>query len=47
MKPRSTEASPCFGITSVFLQSLLEEVSAIAGPISTWSAKYRENHATV
>jgi nitronate monooxygenase len=31
---------------SVFLQSLLEEVSAIAGPISDWSAKYREHHPT-
>jgi hypothetical protein len=30
----------------VFLKSLLEEVSVIAGPISDWSAKYRENHPT-
>jgi hypothetical protein len=29
---------------SVFLKSQLEEVSAIAGPISDWSGKYRENH---
>jgi hypothetical protein len=31
---------------SVFLRSLIEEVSAIAGPLSDWSAKYRENHPT-
>jgi hypothetical protein len=29
---------------SVFLQSLLKEVSVIAGPISDWSGKYRDNH---
>ena len=29
---------------SVFLQSLLEEVSLIAGPISDWSTKYCESH---
>jgi hypothetical protein len=28
----------------VFLRSLLEDVSAVAGPISDWSAKYREHH---
>jgi nitronate monooxygenase len=31
---------------SVFLQSMLEEVSEIADPISAWSTKYRENHPT-
>jgi len=29
---------------SVFLESLLEEVSAIAGPISDWSGKYGGSH---
>jgi nitronate monooxygenase len=42
---QSAGLSACTDV-SVFLQSLLEEVSAIAGPISNWSAKYRENHAT-
>jgi nitronate monooxygenase len=42
---QSAGLSACTDV-SVFLQSLLEEVSAIAGPISDWSAKYRENHPT-
>src|SRR6202047_984594 len=40
---QSARLSACTDV-SVFLQSLLEEVSAIAGPISDWSAKYREHH---
>src|ERR1700682_6163414 len=42
---QSAGLSACTAV-SVFLQSLLEEVSAIAGPISDWSAKYREHHPT-
>src|SRR5258706_7132539 len=42
---QSAGLSACADV-SVFLQSLLEDVSAIAGPISDWSAKYRENHPT-
>jgi NAD(P)H-dependent flavin oxidoreductase YrpB (nitropropane dioxygenase family) len=42
---QSAGLSACTDV-SVFLQSLLEEVSAIAGPISDWSAKYREHHPT-
>jgi nitronate monooxygenase len=42
---QSAGLSACTDV-SVFLQSLLEEVSAISGPISDWSAKYRENHRT-
>jgi nitronate monooxygenase len=40
---QSAGLSTCTDV-SVFLKSLLEEVSAIAGPISDWSGKYRENH---
>jgi nitronate monooxygenase len=40
---QSAGLSACIDV-SVFLKSLLEEVSAIAGPISDWSGKYRENH---
>src|SRR5712691_8553736 len=42
---QSAGLSACTDVSG-FLQSLLEEVSAIAGPISDWSAKYREHHPT-
>src|SRR5882762_2933620 len=42
---QSAGLSACTDVSG-FLQSLLEEVSAIAGPIGDWSAKYRENHPT-
>jgi nitronate monooxygenase len=42
---QSAGLSACTDVSG-FLQSLLEEMSAIAGPISDWSAKYRENHPT-
>jgi nitronate monooxygenase len=42
---QSAGLSACTDV-SVFLKSLLEEVSAIAGPISDWSTKYRETHST-
>src|SRR5260221_13726302 len=42
---QSAGLSACTDV-SAFLQSLLEEVSAVSGPISDWSAKYRENHRT-
>jgi nitronate monooxygenase len=42
---QSAGLSSCTDV-SVFLQSLLEDVSAIGGPISEWSAKYREHHPT-
>ena len=38
---QSAGLSACTDV-SVFLQSMLEEVSEIAGPISDWSTKYRE-----
>ena len=40
---QSAGLSACTDV-SVFLQSLLEEVSAIAGPIGDWSANYRAHH---
>ena len=40
---QSAGLSACTDV-SVFLRSLLEDVSAVAGPISDWSAKYREHH---
>jgi nitronate monooxygenase len=40
---QSAGLSACTDVP-VFLQSMLEQVSAIAGPISDWSAKYREHH---
>jgi len=42
---QSAGLSACTDVSG-FLQALLEEVSAIAGPISDWSAKYREHHPT-
>jgi nitronate monooxygenase len=42
---QSAGLSACTDV-SMFLRSLIEEVSAIAGPLSDWSAKYRENHPT-
>jgi nitronate monooxygenase len=40
---QSASLSVCTDVSG-FLQSLLEEVSVIAGPISDWSTKYREGH---
>jgi nitronate monooxygenase len=40
---QSASLSVCTDVSG-FLQSLLEEVSVIAGPISEWSTKYRESH---
>jgi hypothetical protein len=42
---QSAGLSACTDV-SLFLRSLIEDVSAIAGPISGWSAKYREHHST-
>ena len=42
---QSAGLSSCADV-SVFLQSLLEDVSAIAGPISEWCAKCREHQPT-
>jgi nitronate monooxygenase len=41
---QSAGLSVCTDVPA-FLQSLLEEVSAIAGPVSDWSAKHRESHS--
>jgi len=40
---QSASLSVCTDVSG-FLQSLLEEASVIAGPISDWSTKYRESH---
>jgi nitronate monooxygenase len=40
---QSAGLSACTDVP-VFLRSLLEDVSLIAGPISDWSGKYREHH---
>ena len=43
---QSAGLSACSDV-SVFLRSLIEDVSAIVGSISDWSAKYREGRPTV
>jgi nitronate monooxygenase len=42
---QSANLSTCTNI-SAFLNSLVEEISGIAGPVTQWSAKHRQKHST-
>ena len=42
---QSANLSTCTNI-SAFLNSLVEEISDIAGPVTQWSAKHRQKHST-